>query len=91
MAGATVFGMPQESHLVRRTLRVLAVAQVFGGIGFFLGVTVAALLARDISGHEALGGVPLAFAVASGAIAAAPLGAWMGRVGWRRGSPRDIS
>jgi len=62
---------------------VLAAAQVFGGIGFFLGVTVAALLARDVSGREALGGVPLAFAVASGAIAAAPLGAWMARVGRR--------
>jgi len=62
---------------------VLAAAQVFGGIGFFLGVTVAALLARDISGGESLGGVPLAFAVASGAIAAAPLGTWMARAGRR--------
>jgi MFS family permease len=64
---------------------VLAAAQVFGGIGFFLGVTVAALLARDITGSESLAGVPLAFAVAAGAIAAAPLGAWMGQVGRRPG------
>ena len=77
--------MPSAPHLQRRTLRVLAAAQVFGGIGFFLGVTVAALLARDISGREALGGVPLAFAVATGAIAAAPLGAWMARAGRRPG------
>jgi MFS family permease len=74
-----------HAHLQRRTLRVLAAAQVFGGVGFFLGVTVAALLARDVSGSEALGGVPLAFAVAAGAIAAAPLGAWMGRAGRRPG------
>lgn len=73
--------MPDLPRLQRRTLRVLAAAQVFGGIGFFLGVTVAALLARDLSGQEALGGVPLAFAVATGAIAAAPLGAWMARAG----------
>jgi MFS family permease len=75
--------VPSHPRLQRRTLRVLAAAQVFGGIGLFLGVTVAALLARDISGQEALGGVPLAFAVASGAIAAAPLGTWMARAGRR--------
>ena len=75
--------MPSRPRLQRRTLRVLAAAQVFGGVGFFLGVTVAALLARDVSGQESLGGVPLAFAVTSGAIAAAPLGAWMARAGRR--------
>jgi MFS family permease len=71
--------------LQRRTLRVLAVAQVFGGVGFFLGVTVAALLARDVSGEESLGGVPLAFAVLAGALAAAPIGSWMARAGRRPG------
>ena len=75
-----------DSHpLQRRTLRVLAAAQIFGGVGFFLGVTVAALLARDVSGRESLAGVPLAFAVLAGALAAAPIGAWMGRVGRRAG------
>jgi len=64
---------------------VLAAAQIFGGVGFFLGVTVAALLARDVSGRESLGGVPLAFAVLSGALAAGPIGAWMGRAGRRAG------
>ena len=61
--------MPQ---LQRRTLRVLAVAQVFGGAGFFLGIAVSALLARDITGEDSLGGVPLAFGIAAGAVAAAP-------------------
>ena len=73
------------SRLQRRTLWVLAAAQVFGGVGFFLGVTVAAVLARDLSGRESLGGVPLAFAVLSGALAAAPIGAWMARAGRRPG------
>jgi len=71
--------------LQRRTLRVLAAAQVLGGIGFFMGITVAALLARDISGEEALSGVPLAFTVATGALAAVPLAGWMARVGRRPG------
>lgn len=71
--------------LQRHTLRVLAAAQVFGGIGFFMGITVAALLARDISGEDALSGVPLAFAVAAGAFGAVPLGSWMARVGRRPG------
>jgi MFS family permease len=71
--------------LQRRTLVVLAAAQVFGGIGFFLGVTVAAILARDISGDASLSGIPIAFTVAVGAIGAAPLAQWMARSGRRPG------
>lgn len=71
--------------LQRRTLRVLAAAQVFGGIGFFMGITVAALLARDIAGSDALSGVPLAFTVAAGAIGAVPLAGWMAKSGRRPG------
>lgn len=77
--------MPSRRHLQRRTLRVLGAAQVFGGIGFFLGVTVAALLARDVSGQEALAGVPLAFGIATAAVAAPPLATWMARAGRRPG------
>lgn len=64
---------------------MLAAAQVAGGIGFFMGITVAAILARDITGEEALSGIPLAFTVAAGAIAAAPLASWMARAGRRPG------
>ena len=71
--------------LQRRTLTVLAAAQVFGGIGFFLGITVAAILARDISGDASLSGIPIAFTVAVGAIGAAPLAQWMARSGRRPG------
>ncbi len=71
--------------LQRRTLQVLAAAQVFGGIGFFMGITVAALLARDISGSDSLTGVPLAFTVAVGAIGALPLAGWMAKSGRRPG------
>jgi MFS family permease len=69
----------------RRTLRVLALAQVLGGCAFFLGIAVTALLARDVSGQEALGGVPIAFGIVTASLAAAPLSSWMARVGRRPG------
>ncbi|MEX1142806.1 MAG: MFS transporter [Thermoleophilaceae bacterium] len=77
--------MPSRTALQRRTLRVLAAAQVLSGCAFFLGIAVAALLARDVSGQEALSGVPLALGVISAALAAVPLSSWMARVGRRPG------
>jgi MFS family permease len=77
--------MDSRARLQRRTLWVLGGAQVFGGIGFFLGVTVAALLARDVSGQESLAGVPLGVGIATAAVAAVPLATWMARVGRRPG------
>jgi MFS family permease len=71
--------------LQRRTLRVLIAAQVAGGAGFFLGISVIALLARDLSGSDALSGVPPALGILASALAAAPLSSWMGRVGRRPG------
>jgi MFS family permease len=64
---------------------VLAAAQILSGCAFFLGIAVAALLARDVSGNEALSGVPLAFGVISAALAAAPLSSWMALAGRRPG------
>lgn len=77
--------MPSRTAIQRRTLRVLAAAQVLSGCGFFLGIAVAALLARDVSGQEALSGVPIAFGVICAALAAAPLSSWMANVGRRPG------
>ncbi len=77
--------MPSRTAIQRRTLRTLATAQVLSGCAFFLGISVAALLARDVSGQEALSGVPLAFGVISAALAAAPMSSWMARVGRRPG------
>lgn len=75
----------ERSAIQRRTLRVLAAAQVLSGCAFFLGIAVTALLARDVSGEEALGGVPIAFGIVSAALAAAPLSSWMARAGRRPG------
>jgi MFS family permease len=71
--------------LQRRTLRVLVGAQVLGGAGFFLGFAVSVLLAKELTESESLFGLPVAIAVAASALAAAPLGAWMARVGRRPG------
>jgi len=67
----------ERARLQRRTLRVLVGAQVLGGAGFFLGLTVAVLLAKELTGEKALFGLPVSIAVAAGAIAARPMGAWM--------------
>lgn len=56
-----------------------------GGIGFFLGIAVIALLARDLSGSDALSGLPPALGIAASALAAAPVSAWMSRAGRRPG------
>jgi MFS family permease len=77
--------MRSRAKLQRRTLRVLAAAQVLSGCAFFLGIAVAALLARDVSGQEALSGVPLAVGVTTASLASAPLSNWMARVGRRPG------
>lgn len=77
--------MHSRAAIQRRTLRVLAAAQVLSGCAFFLGIAVAALLARDVSGQEALSGVPLAFGVVTASLVAAPLSSWMARAGRRPG------
>ena len=72
-------------QLQRRTMWVLVAAQVFGGAGFFLGLAVAVLLARELTETDSLIGIPLAIMVASAALAAGPLGSWMQRSGRRPG------
>jgi MFS family permease len=78
-------GPDRVAQVRRRTLAVLVAAQVFGGVAFFIGFAVAALLARELTGSDALSGVPPALGVAASALAAAPVAAWMGRAGRRPG------
>jgi len=73
------------SAVQHRTLRVLVAAQVFGGTGFFIGIAVSAILARDLGGSTALAGLPPAAGVAASAVAAPLLSRLMGRVGRRPG------
>ncbi len=71
--------------LQRRTVGVLALSQVLGGVGLAAGVAVGALLAAELLGGTALAGIPQAAATAGGAGAAVPLSRLMARSGRRPG------
>jgi MFS family permease len=58
------------AELQRRTIRVLVVSQVLGGIGFGAGVAVVGLLAYELSGTEALSGVSATASTIGAAVAA---------------------
>ncbi|MFD3922330.1 MFS transporter [Streptomyces sp. NPDC058595] len=57
-----------------RILRVLVASQIFSGAGLAAGVTVGALLARDILGSTGLAGLPSALFTAGSALAAIGVG-----------------
>ncbi len=57
-------------QLQRRTVRVLVVSQILGGIGVGAGVAVVSLLAYELSGAAALSGVPATAMTVGAAVAA---------------------
>ena len=69
----------------RRTLWTLVVTQSLGGLGSTIGIAVAALLAVQISGRTALGGLAQTCQVLGAAVGAFVLAHLMGRWGRRRG------
>ncbi len=69
----------------RRTVRVLSLTQLCGGVGLAAGVAVGALLARDLLGGDALAGLPSALSTLGGALATLPLARLMGSRGRRPG------
>lgn len=71
--------------LQRRTVRTLVVSQAVGAVGVTIGVTTASLLARDISGSEAMAGLAQTFQVLGTAAAAYALARVMRRHGRRVG------
>lgn len=73
-------------HVARvqaRTVRVLAAGQVLGGIAFGATVSLGALLAKDITGEDALSGFATASVTLGAAIAAIPLARLAARGGRR--------
>ena len=77
---------PQDvAALQRRTLRVLVASQALGGLGVAIGIAVAAVLARDVSGSESLAGLVQTAQVVGTALAAYALARLMGRRGRRAG------
>jgi MFS family permease len=70
-------------RLQRRTVRVLAVGQVLGGVAFGATVSLGALLAADLSGQEALSGLATASVTLGAALCAIPLARLAARRGRR--------
>ena len=77
--------LAEHAELQRRTMRVLVLAQLLGGVGLAAGIAVGALLARDLLDGDALSGVPAAVSTTGGAVAALPLSRLMARRGRRPG------
>jgi MFS family permease len=69
----------------RHTVSVLVVSQALGGLGTTIGIAVAAVLAEDVSGSEALAGLVQTAQVLGAAVASYLLATLMGRHGRRRG------
>ncbi|MDX6326056.1 MAG: hypothetical protein QOK15_2410 [Nocardioidaceae bacterium] len=73
------------ARLQRRTVRVLAGSQALGGLGSTVGIAVASVLARDLSGRESLAGLAQTVQVLGAAVASLLLARLMGRRGRRLG------
>ncbi|MFC4139164.1 MULTISPECIES: MFS transporter [unclassified Microbacterium] len=70
-------------RIQRRTVGVLALGQVLGGIAFGATVSLGALLAADLSGDDALSGLATASVTLGAAAAAIPLARFASRRGRR--------
>ncbi|MEV5980313.1 MFS transporter [Streptomyces sp. NPDC052114] len=71
--------------LRRRTNAVLIASQILGGIGVPIGITLAPLLATDVSGTEAVSGLAPTASAAGTALLSLPLAALMNARGRRAG------
>lgn len=74
----------QQQAVQRRTVLVLSLGQVLGGIAFGATVSLGALLAADISGSDALSGLATASVTLGAALCAIPLARMAARLGRRR-------
>jgi len=60
----------ERRRVQRRTLTVVVASQILGGAGLAAGITVGALLAKDMLGTDGLAGVPTALFTLGSALAA---------------------
>jgi len=65
-------GAPSTEAVQRRVLTVLAIAQVFAGVGVAAGVSVGALVAADVLGYRNLAGLVQTSQVLGAAVIALP-------------------
>ena len=59
-----------QQKLYKRSLFVVVMSQIFGGAGLAAGITVGALIARDMLGTASFAGVPAALFTLGSALAA---------------------
>src|SRR5215210_8939711 len=78
------FNVDDHADAQRRVVRVLAAAQIFGGVGVAAGAAVGALLAADLSSDE-FSGLASAASVVGAALIAIPVSRVMDRHGRRPG------
>ncbi len=74
-----------KKHLYKRTLIIIVIAQILGGAGLAAGITVGALLAKDMLGTDSLAGLPIALFTLGSAGAALLVGTLSQRFGRRIG------
>lgn len=83
--GSTEHERIDLARLQRRTVRVLVLTQAVGAVGITIGIATASLLARDLSGSEALSGLAQTAQVLGAAVISFLLASLMGRRGRRIG------
>ncbi|MBS1672363.1 MAG: MFS transporter [Actinobacteria bacterium] len=69
----TAVSLADRHRIQRRTVGILSLGQVLGGVAFGATVSLGALLAKDISGSDALSGLATASVTLGAALAAIPL------------------
>ena len=75
----------KQQQLYKRTLLVVVISQIFGGAGLAAGITVGALLARDMLGTDSVTGLPSALFTLGSAGAALLVGRLSQAYGRRTG------
>ncbi|WP_435771010.1 MFS transporter [Nocardioides sp. SYSU DS0651] len=76
---------PDVASVQRRTVRVLVLTQAVGAVGITIGIATASLLARDLSGSEAMSGLAQTAQVLGAAVISFLLAPLMARRGRRAG------
>ncbi|MFZ1362024.1 MAG: MFS transporter [Candidatus Nanopelagicales bacterium] len=85
-AVATVSGNDDlRAEVQKRTLRVVMLAQILGGLGLAAGISVGALLAEELLGSDSVAGLPTALFTLGSAAAAFIIGRLTQRSGRRLG------
>lgn len=72
-------------RLYRRTLSIVVLSQIFGGAGLAAGITVGALIAREMLGTDSMAGLPTALFTLGAALSALIVGRLSQRSGRRFG------